>query len=78
MSNIRKEVMAEIIRVMADAQARGINDFEACRAAFPGVPDMVLGEASAELGMAEEERWWQTIERTIDGEVIRNALGRPA
>lgn len=74
MPNVRQQVMAEIIKIMAEAQARGEDGFVAARAAFPGVPAMVLGEARAELAIAEEERWWETLERTIDGEVIRTAV----
>lgn len=74
-SDTRKQVMAEIIRTMAEAQDTGLGDgIEAARRAFPSVPDVVLYECWTDLDAQRTEAWWQTIERTIDGEVIRNAL----
>lgn len=73
-SDTRRQVRAEILRVMAEARAGGANDFAAARRAFPGVPVMLLGELVAELDMAEVDAWWERVERTIDGEVIRNAI----
>jgi hypothetical protein len=73
-TNIRKQVMAAIVGCMSDAIRRGDNPFDAAQREFPGTPGGVLGEALYEAESAEEEAWWQTIERTIDGEVIRNAI----
>ncbi|KMO15143.1 hypothetical protein [Methylobacterium platani] len=74
-SNTRKQVEAEIIRTMAEAQDAGLGDgIEAARRAFPGVPDVVLYECWTNLDTQRTEAWWQTIERTIDVEVIRSAL----
>ena len=64
-----------IIRTIAEAQARGDGDgVAAAKRAFPGVPDPVLWECLAELDSQQTEAWWHAVERTIDGEVIRNAL----
>ncbi len=78
MSDVRKQVMAQIISVMAEAEARGDNGFAAASQAFPGTPKSVLIEASVEVEDARTEAWWRTPERTIDGEVIRYAIAGPA
>jgi hypothetical protein len=76
-SSIREQVMEQIIDVMTAAKAQGRKPFYAAQEAFPGTPDLVHWEAETALDMRELEGWWQQIERTIDGEVIRRALGSP-
>ncbi|MEE7456458.1 hypothetical protein MPAR168_15335 [Methylorubrum populi] len=73
-SDTRRQVRAEILRVMAEARANGADDIRAAQRALPGVPTMVLYELGAELDAAEVDAWWERVERTIDGEVIRNAI----
>lgn len=74
MPDTRKQVFAQIIATMEEAQARGLNPMTVARHTYRGIPSGVLGEALAELSMREDEAWWQTVERTIDGELIRNAI----
>ena len=71
---IRKEVMAEIISLMAAATERGEDGWKVVEQSFPGIPSDVVAEAWVHVTNAETEAWWQSVERTIDGEVIRNAL----
>jgi hypothetical protein len=74
-SNTRQQIRAEIIRTIAEAQADGFGDgVAAARMAFPGIPEGILWECWAELDMDQKEAWWQRVERTIDGELIRNAV----
>ncbi|MGH1592383.1 hypothetical protein ACRBEV_33230 (plasmid) [Methylobacterium phyllosphaerae] len=74
-SNTRRQVRAEIIRTLAEAQAAGLGDgVAAARQAFPGIPEAILWECWSELDQEHQEAWWQRVERTIDGEVIRNAV----
>ncbi|KZB99377.1 hypothetical protein AU375_04453 [Methylobacterium radiotolerans] len=74
-SSIRRQVRAEIIRTIAEAQAAGFGDgVAAAREAFPGVPEAILWECWTDLDQDHQEAWWQRVERTIDGEVIRNAV----
>lgn len=73
---IRKEVMAEIIDTYRAAKARGADEWKAVEAAFPGIPTDVTAEAMMAVEDEASEAWWQTVERTIDGEVIRNALAK--
>jgi hypothetical protein len=75
-SQTRKEVMAEIISTMKAAKDRGQDEWSAAKRAFPGIPTFVLAEALAEFDASEAEAWWETVERTIDGEIIRNALAK--
>lgn len=73
-SDIRKQVLAQIIDVMASADAVGQDTVKAAEFAFPGTPSDVIYAAWVEFESAKTEAWWQTIERTIDSEVIRRAL----
>lgn len=73
-TDIRAQVKAAIIGTMAEAEKAGRCPLATAEAAYPGTPGMVLGECFAEMQMDQEEAWWQRIERTIDGEVIRNAV----
>jgi hypothetical protein len=80
MSNVRKEVQAHIRKFIADRRAgmpdgaKGLGEFEAVEAAYPGIPYMEVILAQADVDAAEQEAWWQSIEKTIDGEVIERAL----
>ena len=71
---VRDQVKAAIITTMAKAEQAGQCPLAAAETTFPGIPGMVLGECFADLQMAQESAWWETVERTIDGEVIRNAV----
>jgi hypothetical protein len=73
-SEKRQAVIAEIVKVMVAAKARGEKEMDAAKAAFPGTPDTVLWEAWCDLDMAETEAWWESVERTIDGELVRRAI----
>lgn len=74
MTTTRQQVFALIVETMAQAMNDGQDPWDVASAAFPGTPRMVLGEAYGEASCVEVEKWWQQVERTIDGEVIRNAL----
>ncbi|MGU3326104.1 hypothetical protein ACLBXB_04125 [Methylobacterium mesophilicum] len=71
---VRDQVKAAIISTMAEAERDRRCPLAAAEAAFPGVPMVVLGACYGEMLADEEDAWWQQIERTIDGEVIRNAV----
>lgn len=74
----RKQVEAAIIAVMAQAEVDSRCPLAAAEAAFPGTPAMVLGGCYAELQMAQEDAWWEAVERTIDSTVIRDAVAAAA
>ena len=73
-SQLRREVMAQIIGFMERAKEAGHDPFAAARQSFPDVPISIVSEAWAEFDDQETERWWESLERTIDGEIIKNAL----
>lgn len=73
-TDIRKQIEAAIIAVIAEAEEQGLHGVTAAARAFPGTPSTVLWECWAEWDSNQVEGWWQTVERTIDGEVIRNAI----
>ena len=73
-SQTRHEVMAEIIKTGRAARNRGADPWKAIEAAYPGIPSDVVADAWVQIEGDATEAWWQTVERTIDGEIIRNAL----
>lgn len=64
--DIRKRVLAQIVRVMEDAMAKGYDPHSAAQAAFPGTPDEVLWDAFYEAEDPRIEAWWSEAERKID------------
>jgi hypothetical protein len=77
MSEIRKQVMAQIITFMQAAEKRGVDPYAATEAAFPSIPTEVVALAYVELGERKTEAWWESIEKTIDGELVERALTAP-
>ncbi|MBX3536552.1 MAG: hypothetical protein KF735_02845 [Chelatococcus sp.] len=75
-NDIRRQVVAQIIGVMEKAEAAGKDVWEAAEAAFPGTPIGVITDAWLDFDSASEERWWQSLEKTIEGEIIRNAIAK--
>jgi len=74
MMDVRKQVMATVIEVCADAQAQGLDGWKAIKDAFPGIPTEVIAEAYVECNARETEVWWKQVERTIDVEVLHRAI----
>lgn len=72
--NARDEVMAELCAFISEARRHGRNGVHDAQAAFQGTPLIVLYEAETMVEMEETEAWWQSVERTIDGEIIRAAI----
>ncbi len=71
---IRREVMSEILRVMVEAQQAGRDPWREAERVFPGTPTSVIAAAWVDLESATEAAWWDAVERTIDGKVVRNAI----
>ncbi|KAB1075916.1 hypothetical protein [Methylobacterium soli] len=71
---LRAEVKATIIRFMAEAERQGLDAYNAAESEFPGTPDGVLFECLGALGSQQEAAWWDRIQKTIDGEIIKNAI----
>lgn len=72
---IRQQVLEQLIDVMVDAHEDGDPDpMKAAGEKFPGTPVAVLTEAWCEFDRRQTDAWWQQVERTIDGELIRRAL----
>lgn len=46
--------------------------------AFPGLPESVQVEALLAIDAEQTESWWDALTKTIDGEIVRNALTKPA
>ncbi len=72
--NTREQVLAQISEVIAEGMSAGRDPWAYGREKFPGVPDDVITEAWMRVEDAITEKWWQSIEKTIEGEIIRKAL----
>lgn len=60
--------------VMRDGDYRGVDPWRAAETAFPGTPTDVIAAAWVDYEDRKTEAWWQQVEKTIDGEIIRRAL----
>ena len=78
MTDIRKQIMAQIIAVIDQAEAQGQNSIAVAKARFAGTPDSVIYDAWSQWSIAQEDAWWQSMEKTIDGEIVRKALENQA
>lgn len=67
-------VLCEIASVIRAASAEGKDGLKVAEAKFPGTPYMVLIEASVIVEMEDEDDWWEKVETTIDGEIMRQSL----
>ena len=71
------KIRAEVMETFKDVFRQAGDDNErmaAARAAFPGTPEVVLIEAMLDVDSERLEAWWQTVERTIDGELVKRAI----
>lgn len=75
--NIRAQVMAEIMTTIREAEDAGQDGYAEARRVYPAVPTSVIAEAWARVGSDRDEAWWASVERTIEGEVIRRAIAGP-
>lgn len=73
---LKQEIVATMITdIRKKASETGSENYIALAdSMFPDVPESLRIEAWMALDDEDEEAWWQTVERTIDGEVIRNAI----
>lgn len=72
-------VIAEIANVAYQAIKKGNNPRKVVDRTFPDVPLMVKVEAMTLAEMQSDDDWWEQVEKTIDGEIVRNAIsGRAA
>lgn len=74
---IREQVFAQVIEVIKQARANGEPEMDVIKRTFPGMPDTIFWEATCALDFAEENAWWEAVEKTIDGEIIKNAISGP-
>lgn len=71
---IREQVLDQIAAVVFNGDRQGLDSYAMAVKTFPGTPGSVIAEAAAIAWGREEEEWWATVEKTIDGEVIKNAI----
>lgn len=70
----REEVMAELVAIAREGMALGASAPSYLMEKFPDLPEVVATEAWMRAEAADVEAWWRSVERTIDGEIIRRAL----
>jgi len=73
---IREQVIAQIAQVMAEGEAIGHDPMAYAEEKFPGTPMLVMADAWSRFDDAKEQKWWDSVEKTIDGEIIRRAIGK--
>jgi hypothetical protein len=78
---LERHVLGVVIgRMKAIAAATGRDHWDLAsdaKAVFPGVPSDIIWEAALMLDDANAEAWWFALEKTIEGEAVRNALSLP-
>lgn len=74
---IRDQVIAQVIEVIKQARDNGEDELPTVMRTFPGLPEQVYWDAFCALDNAEVNAWWETVEKTIDGEIIKNAISGP-
>lgn len=81
-AELKRQVLAAVIvflRERVSATGQSPLSFDAdVEAAFPGLPGIVLYEAQCALLTESEDAWWDRLAATIEGEIVRNALTKPA
>lgn len=73
---IREQVLAHLTEFAAEAIRAGGEGYTAIKHRYPDTPDEVAWMADFRAHEGETEQWWQSVEKTIDGEVIKNALAK--
>lgn len=68
-------VINEIAKVAYQAMKSGKDAHAAVSQKFPDVPDMVRIDGVVRAEMQSDDEWWEQVEKTIDGEIVRNAIG---
>lgn len=71
---VRAQVMAHLTEFAAEAIKAGGDGYKAIKHRYPDTPDDVAWEADIDAHAAATEAWWQSVEKTIDGEIIKSAL----
>ena len=74
---IREQVLAQVIEVIKQARANGEEEMGVIARTFPGMPEAIYWSAFCDLENAEVNAWWEAVEKTIDGEIIKNAISGP-
>ncbi|NVM41945.1 hypothetical protein HWX16_16580 [Ochrobactrum intermedium] len=75
---VRKEtkeaVINEVAKVAYQAIKSGRDPHKVVREKFPDIPDMVHIDGIVRAEMQAEDEWWEKVEKTIDGEIVRRAI----
>lgn len=75
-SKIRQEIEAAMVQVGIDAIECGDDPMRAIQRAFPGTPIAIAAEMEAYSHDAMCERWWASVEKTIDAETMKRAIAK--
>ena len=75
---VKVETKAAVLTELAEqariAKKRGQNAYSLLRVQNPDVPESIIAEAWTQMESDEEEAWWDSIEKTIDGELVKRAI----
>jgi hypothetical protein len=71
---IRDQVRAQIMEVIASAEAAGKDGVKAALKAFPGTPRDIVLQCRVLMQVRRNEKWWEQVEQTLDGELVKRAI----
>jgi len=74
---IKEQVLAHLIKVIEEANELGLDGASVARKMYPDIPSSVIASAEVATWSRAENAWWESVERTIDGEIIKNAISGP-
>lgn len=74
MSPMRDQIMAALIAEAIEIGKDGGDAQSELKRRYPDMPPSIIAGVWWEAQEAIDERWWQSVERTIDAEVIKNAI----
>ncbi len=76
---VRTETKAAVLATLSSigrgARKQGHDAWAAIQEAVPGIPSEVVAEVVLSIEDEMTASWWEQVEKTIDGEVVRSALG---
>lgn len=80
-TELRRHVVAAVIvflkRRIAETGGSHWGMAPDVEAAFPGIPNDVVWQGIMALDEESSEAWWESLSKTIEGEIIKNALTGP-
>lgn len=76
---VRIETKAAVLSALAEvgreARSKGLDPWQSIADAVPDAPSDVVAEAWLAVEDEASAAWWEKVEKTIDGEIVRRSIG---